>query len=613
VANDTPDEQPAANDDAFEGEEGSGERLVRRGSSASPGVGIGPAYVIDRRRVHVPHTHIEKEIVDDEVVRFREALRATHDHLESVKSRLAHGEHRQILKAQQMMLRDPDFSQHAEKLISDELINAEWAVAKSGDEIRETFSKIEDEYLAERQFDVVFLTEQVLRNLLGENPDELTPPEGAVIVAHDLSPADTAALHDHPVAAIITEEGGPTSHTAITARALEIPAVVGVDGLIAEVETGDMVVVDAVHGQIIVHPAEAELIHFRSEAADYKAFEAKVNRERALPGITQDGRRIYLRANVALEGELDSAVSHGAEGVGLYRTEFMYMNRDAPPREEEHYRVAKRVLARCAPYPVTMRTFDLGSDKTSKLLPASGEEANPAMGLRSLRLALRERDLFLAQLRGLLRAGLHGPLRIMLPLVSGPHELALALEAVDEARSQLEEAGMAFAEDTEVGIMVEVPSAAIIADLLAEQVDFISIGTNDLIQYTLAIDRENDEVNYLYEPMHPAILRLIEMVATACKGAGISVSLCGEMASDPLFTWVLVGLGVEELSMHPAAIPVVKNVVRSSSMAEMQALATSVMAARTSTDIRRLVREALEERFPEHLRHRATTGEEQED
>ncbi len=583
------------------------ERLEREGIAASPGVGIGSAYVVGRSRVHVPQRHIEKDEQDDEIKRFHAALRGTQDQLEKIKGQLSHGEHRQILKAQQMMLRDPDLAKRTETTIRDELINAEWAVAKATDEVRATLTKVSDEYFRDREFDVAFMTERLLRTLLGDHPDEIQPPEGSVLVAHELSPADTAQLQQRFVAGFVTEVGGRTSHTAIMAHALEIPAVVGVDAVVNDVETGDTVIVDAIRGTVIIRPTEEELEAYREEAKRYRAFADKVQKEHALPATTPDGLHVWLRANIAVDEELESAVFHGAEGVGLYRTEYLFLGREQPPTEEEHYRVAKRVLHRCQPYPVTFRTFDLGSDKTCKLFEREDEEeANPAMGLRSLRLALQERDHFLAQLRGLLRARLHGPLQIMLPLVSGIGELRTALAAVDEARQQLVDAGMAFADEVPVGVMIELPSAALVADLLAKEVDFMSIGTNDLIQYTLAIDRENDDVNYLYQPLHPAILRLIKQVSDAGLAADVPVSVCGEMAADPLFTWVLVGLGITEMSMHAAAIPIVKNVIRSSRQEDMLALAREVLSAWTAEDAERLVSAEMRKRFPEHLLHGAS-------
>jgi phosphotransferase system enzyme I (PtsI) len=566
-------------------------------------VGIGTAFVVEHRQVAVPHTKIERDEVDDELKRFYDALRSSQEQLESIKSKLQHGEHRQILKAQQMMLRDPDMRQRVESRISEEQICAEWSIAQVTDEIRETFSEVSDDYIRERSFDVGFLANRILRNLAGDHPAELAPPEGAVIVAHDLSPADTAHLHRFNVQGIATEVGGQTSHSAIMARALSIPAVVGLEKILSEVETGDEVIVDAVHRTVIVRPTTAELEHYGAEAARYEAFEKEIHKEHALPAVTRDGLHVALRANVAISEELPGVRKHGAEGVGLYRTEFFYLDKEEPPTEEDQYRDAKKVLQACAPYPVVFRTFDLGSDKKSVLFEAPADEANPALGLRSLRLALRHRDVFLTQIRALMRAALHGPLRIMLPLVSGLAELESALEVVEEAKQQLVEAGMAHAEKVPVGIMVEVPSAAIVADILAKRVDFLSIGTNDLIQYCLAIDRDSEEVNYLYEPLHPAILRLIKGVAEAGKAAGIPVSMCGEMAADPRFTWVLIGLGVQELSMHPSGVPVIKNIIRASKTSEMKELAASALEAESGREARRLVVREMGERFTEHLEH----------
>lgn len=577
--------------------------IERRGTAVSPGLGIGPAYVVDRRSVNVPHTRIERDQVEPELKRFRTALRAAHDQLEAIKGRLSQGEHRQILKAQQLMLRDPALVQRTESLIKDELINAEWAVSRAVDQVRAMLAKVSDEYLSARQFDVAFMGERLIMTLGGQERDSIVPPEGSVVVAYDLSPADTANFHRYRVAGIVTEEGGQTSHTAIMARALQIPAVVGVDDLLTTIQSGTVVIVDGVHGLVTVGPSAEQVTVLEHEVQRYVAFETEIRRDHALPAQTEDGEMVTLRCNLALDDEITLARRYGAEGVGLYRTEFLYMNRDEAPNEEEHYRMAKALLKRWAPHPVRVRTFDLGSDKQCAAFGPSEVEANPAMGLRSLRLALRHREHFLAQLRGLLRAALHGPLQIMLPLVSGVEELAAGRAAVDEARAQLVEQGMPHASEVLVGAMIEMPSAAIVADLLARHVDFMSIGTNDLIQYTLAIDRDNDDVNYLYEPLHPAILRLIKMVCDAGRSYRVPVSMCGEMAADPRYTWVLVGLGLRELSMQSSAIPVVKNVIRSSRLAEMEALAQNVLACETAEEARKLVMASMRERFQEHIQH----------
>jgi phosphoenolpyruvate-protein phosphotransferase (PTS system enzyme I) len=577
------------------------------GAAASPGVGIGPAYVVDRRRVHVPRTHIEREQVDEEIARFHEALRACRQQLETIKSRLPHGEHRQILKAQQMMLRDPDLILRTETLIREELANAEWAVTATTDQIIATLESADDKYFRERGSDIAFLAENVLQALLGDHPDELDPPHGAVVVAHDLSPADTARLHRCHVVGIVTGVGGRTSHSAIMARSLQIPAVVGIEDILDSVDSGDTVVVDGVRGHVIVRPEDEEVAQHAAERDRYLAFEQKVRKDHAFPAITRDGLHVTVRANLAISEELDLALRYGAEGVGLYRSEYMFMNRDTLPTEEEHYRMAKTVLRRCAPYPVVFRTFDLGSDKPLDILDFE-EEHNPAMGMRSLRLALREREMFLSQLRGFLRAGVHGPLAIMLPLVGSVDELEAGLEALEEARESLASSGMAHAEDLAIGIMVETPAAAVIADILARRVDFISIGTNDLIQYTLAIDRENEAVAYLYQPLHPAILRLIKGVAEAGERNKVPVSLCGEMAADPRYTWVLIGLGVTELSMHPSAIPVIKNIIRSSTSAEMRELAERALKADSGRKAEQIVLETMRARFAEHLLHGGGPG-----
>lgn len=578
-------------------------RHQRTGIAASPGVAIGPAYVVDRRHIHVPHRTVEKSELDAEIRRFRKALRETQAQLEQIKARLPHGEHRQILKAQQLMLRDPDLTGGVEQTIKESQLCAEWALARAADEIVATLQQADDQYFRERSSDITFLADRVLLTLRGEHPEQIRPPAGAVVVAHDLSPADTAELARTEVAGMVMAGGGQTSHSAIIARSMEIPAVVGIEDIDATVKDGDTVIVDAIHGVVVVRPRPAELAQWEEIRDRYEQFEDRVQREHGLPATARDGTHITLRANVALEAEIGSALFHGAEGVGLYRTEFMFMDREVPPTEEEHYRLAKMVLRRVAPYPVVFRTFDLGSDKPTKLVDFNERERNPAMGLRSLRLALREREMFLAQLRGLLRAAVHGPLRIMVPLISGVSELREAFEAVAEARRQLEEARMAHAQDVPVGTMIEMPSAAIIADRLGAHVDFMSIGTNDLIQYTLAIDRDNDHVGYLYRPLHPAVLRLVQGVAKAGQEQGVPVSLCGEMAADPRFTWVLVGLGVRELSMHPSAIPVIKNIIRSSDISEMEELAQRVLAAPDVDEAERLVLSVMSERFPEHLEH----------
>lgn len=578
-------------------------KLERSGIAVSPGVGIGAAFVVDRQHLHVRKNTIAKADADQEVHHFRAAIKKTTEQLEHIKKRLPHGEHRQILKAQQLMLRDPDLSGRVEQLVREELIGAEWALARVTDEIRETLRQADSEYFRERSSDITFLAQRVTASLRGEDVGTIDPPAGSIVIAHELSPADTTDFARGEVVGIVTETGGLTSHAAIVARSMEIPAVSGVEGILDQVQTGDLIIVDAISGVVIVRPGPSELAHWNETRDRYDAFEDRVQREHGLPAIAKDGTHVTLRANISIDEELGSARFHGAEGVGLYRTEFLFMSREVPPTEEQHYRYAKKVVRKMQPYPVVFRTFDLGSDKPTKLVDFAAREANPALGLRSLRLALREREMFLDQLRGLLRAAVHGPLKIMLPLVSGMSELRQALAAVAEARAQLEASRMAYAQDVPVGIMIEMPSAAVVADVLAQHVDFMSIGTNDLIQYTLAIDRHNEHVTYLYRPLHPAILRLIRNVTKAGRDHGVPVSLCGEMAADPRYTWVLTGLGVRELSMHPSAVPVIKSIIRASDLEEMTQLAETCLEATDVADAERAVIATMRARFPEHLQH----------
>lgn len=578
------------------------------GRPASPGIGIGPAYVLERRELQVPHRHVND--VEGEVQRFLDAAAHAKRQLEQIAAKVQAAESQAIFQAQGMMLSDPSLSAQTQAKIRSDRVNAEWAVVMVTDEMRNALARASQEHLRDREHDLAFMTRRLLWALLGEHADEICAPPGSVVVAHDLSPAETASFLRNRVAGIVTEVGGPTSHAAILARAMEIPGVVGVqDGarLILEVESGDMVVVDGGHGRVHVRPTEAQMERFRGEASRHIDFHRRFRSEKNLPTVTRDGVRIRLRANLAFDAELDAAVANGAEGIGLYRTEHIFMNRPRFPTEEEHYRVAKRVLAACAPNPVVFRCFDLGADKHCALFPQDEPEANPALGLRSLRLALRHREQLLCQMRGLLRAALHGPAKLLLPLVSGIEELQAARAVLEEASVQLRDQGLPYAEHMELGVMIELPSAALTADELAKRVDFMSIGTNDLIQYTLAIDRGNEDVGYLYQPLHPAILRMIHQVCQAGKREGIPVSVCGEMASDPRYSWVLVGLGAQELSAHAASIPVLKNLLRASEYQEMSSLAQELLQASSLSGARALVERAMRERFAEHLEQGTAT------
>ncbi len=581
------------------------------GIGASPGIAIGRAHVVDRRRVKVPKRHIVEAEVQDELDRLDAAVASTDEELDRIKRKFhdrdqnGGEDHHQIIEAHQMMLHDEHhLLGPTRRRIRDEKVNAEWALRRTVEEIKSVFDAIEEDYFRERRSDVDFVGDRLLHNLLGEHVDVLgsTPP-GAVVVAHDLSPADTAHLHRSQVAAFVTDAGGKTSHSAILARAFEIPAVVGIEHATERIVPGGLVIVDGGRGEVLVNPTPGEVEEYRSRIRRHRAFVGELLGNRDLPAETSDGARVHIYANVEITDEIPSALDHGAEGIGLYRTEFLYLDRADLPREEEHYMHARGVLRRLAGLPATFRTFDLGGDKVARFSPSLhiGHEANPALGLRSIRLCLKERGLFKTQLRGLLRATAYGKARIMFPMISGVGELRAAKAILDEAKDELRREGLPFDEQVPVGIMVEMPSAALTADLLARECDFLSIGTNDLIQYALAIDRVNEHVGYLYHPLHPAMLRMVRYVVDAGHAAGIKVGMCGEMAGEPLFAVVLCGLGLDELSMNSTSIPVVKSVIRASSQVEAQRLASDVLGIATVEEVEAFVQREMGTRFSDDL------------
>ncbi len=580
------------------------------GLAASPGIAIGRCWLVDRRRVRTPRRRIGPEEVEAELARIEAALHASDRQLAEVREKVQRAEsaeHTAIIDMHRMMLRDVMLVEETRRLVSEERVNAEWAVKRAVRQIKGAFAGVADEYFKERRADVDYVGERIIKNLMGEGPDVVEPPpEGSIIVARDLSPADTALLlHERKVAGIVTDTGALTSHTAIVARALEVPAVVGVGRATALAERGDWIVVDGGRGQVILGPSPGERADYEAARQRYLAQEAELMRLRDLPATTADGITLRLMGNIEFAEEVKGLLDHGGEGVGLYRTEFLFLGRRDLPGEEEHYQTYRRILEALKPRPVTIRTFDLGGDK----LPAGGRDhaENPALGLRAIRYCLRQPDLFRAQLRALLRAGVHGNLRIMFPMVSGVAELRAARRLLAEVRAELERDGVET-RPAPVGIMVELPAAAMIADRLARECDFLSIGTNDLIQYTIAIDRHNKDVAYLYRPLHLSVLRTLKFVCDAGRQAGIPVSMCGEMAGEPLHTLVLIGLGLDELSMNGPSIPLVKKVIRGASAADGRALLERLLDLTSADEIEREVRSEMARRFPGLLQAESSVG-----
>ena len=576
------------------------ERLT--GVAASPGIAIGVARVLGSR-LEIHERRIAADAVVAEIRRFEEALAQTDAQLAAIQAQIAkrEGDEHQyrILEAHRLMLSDVHLVEQARRLIRDDHTSAEWAVRRALDQIQAVFERIEDPYFRDRGSDIGLVGERLLRNLMGmvdsASPEDV--PRGSVAVAHDLSPADAAQLGRAEAAGFCTEGGGRTSHTAIVARALGLPYVVGVEGLGHKVWSGMTLVVDGFRGEVILDPDQAALARYQTRADVYRARTRRLEAIRDVPSVTADGARVHLAANIEMLEEIPIAVELGAESVGLFRTEFLYLERPELPSEEEQYAHAVAALRSVDGRCVTFRTLDLGGDK----LPASVRMptgTNPALGLRSIRYSLHRRDIFRTQLRALYRAAAAGPTQILFPLISGVAELRAAKGICAEVCAELAREGIPHDSKVPVGVMVETPSAALIPDLLATECDFLSIGTNDLIQYALAADREDEHVGYLYHPLHPAIIRALRQIVTSAAKTGKPVAMCGDMAGEPTLAWILLGLGLRNFSMAPRQIPVMKSIVRSTRLADAERLLGQALEMHTEDEIEGLVYGVMKQRFP---------------
>jgi phosphotransferase system enzyme I (PtsI) len=578
---------------------------THKGVGVSPGIAIGRAVIIEKRVASVYRIPIRDEEVPSEVTRFMESLEKTRDALLELKlkvSRSMGDEYASIFEAHAMIVSDPSFADKVIQKIENEQVNAEWALAEVQEELQARFESFDDVYLRERTADVKDVAERVLVNLQGIAHHDLSEiKHDVVILADDLTPSDTVHFNRRPIVGFATEVGGRTSHTSIIAKSLFMPAVIGVPRLTKIVDNDELVIIDGYEGTIVVNPTPAMVQEYLSRVSRHEEAELKLLENRELFAETKDHHRVSLQANIELVEELDDAIKFGAEGIGLYRSEFLYIATSPDlPTEDEHFNIYRKIAEATAPNWCVIRTFDLGGKKLAREVMGSKED-NPVLGLRALRLCMQHRDMFKTQLRALLRASAFGKIKIMFPLVSGVQELRQVKTLVREIRLELDAQGVAYNKELQIGIMIEVPSAAVIADLLADEADFFAIGTNDLIQYSLAIDRSNENVSYLYEPLHPALLRLIKGVIDAGKKAGIPVSMCGEMASDPIYAIVLLGLGLEIYSMNPSSIPVIKNVIRSVRYKDCKRIAEASLMKKTAQEIEEFIIESVAMRFPEGL------------
>ncbi len=567
---------------------------VLNGIPAAGGIAIGPAYLYHPEGFAVSRRNLKHEDVQPELDRYRAALKKTRDQITDLEARMKEKlgkEHAAIFQAHQVVLEDPLFMEEVPAAIQSRQLNAEFLLNESMEKFHKVMESLEDEYFRERAGDIQDVSNRLLRNLAGGERDQLKNLDReVVIIAADLAPSDTVTLSPDTVKGFCTDVGGRTSHVAIVARSLSLPAVVGLQNVTDSVLDGEMVIVDGNKGLVVVNPLPETLRQYEELKGRYEAFQKSLEELQALPATTPDGHRVTLAANIEIPQELDELARHGAEGIGLFRTEFLFMNREEVPSEEEQYEAYKLLATKTGVNPAIIRTLDLGGDKfLTHLNPF--HESNPFLGLRAIRLCLKRPEIFKPQLRAILRAGAHGPIKIMFPMISTLSEVREAKILLNQCVMQLKKEGVVFRSSIEIGAMIEIPSAAIVADLMIQEVDFLSIGTNDLIQYSLAVDRVNESVAYLYDPANPAILRLIKMTVDACHKAGKWVGMCGEMAGDPVFIPLLLGMELDELSVSVSVIPEIKKVIRMMPFGIAKEIAQAALQMKTSEEVLRLIKD----------------------
>jgi len=569
------------------------QEIIIKGINASPGICIGKAYRVDREGVEVVEKYqIQAKDLPNEIKRFKTAVKKARDELRKIVEKSPEElQQAHILETHMALLKDKMLYGRTIETVKQESVNAEWALKKVVSNLREVFQTMTDPYLKERSVDVVQVADSIMHNLVGAKKINIAAIDKRVIlVAHDLTPAETSQINLERVMGFITDRGGKASHTGIIARSLEIPAVVGLKNATSSIRSDDLIIVDGNTGTVIIHPTEDTLVQYEERKIDYEEYKAVITRESKAPAESADGVRLAVMGNIELPEEVFALLNYGGDGIGLYRTEFQYFNRADFPDEDELFDKYKDVVEVLHPKPVTIRTLDINGDKalTNQFSP---EETNPALGLRAIRYCLKNPQIFKDQLRAILRAAAFGNVRILFPMISTYYEIRDANRMLDEAAESLEKEGLPYNRDIEIGAMIEVPSAVIMADVIAENVDFFSIGTNDLIQYALAIDRGNEQVAHLFQPLDPAIIRMLKHVADVAREKDIKIFMCGEMAGTPHHIPLLLGIGMDELSMNPQTIPDIKRVIRSLNVEDTRSFIKEVLKQTTAKSTFELIRD----------------------